>query len=63
MEIMVSIGEIVFCNILSTKSINSPVEMRNKIAGRPLVASDADNRLYHHLTGAECIVGRGEQEY
>ena len=63
MEYMVSIGEIVFCTILSTKSINSLVEMQNEIAGRSLVASDADNRSYHHPTGAECIVGRGEEEY
>ena len=63
MEYMVSIGEIVFCTILSTKSINSPVEMQNKIAEYLLVASDADNRFYHHLTGTEWIVGRGEQEY
>jgi hypothetical protein len=60
---MVSFGEIAFCTILSTKSINSPGEMQNKIARRSLVACDAANQFYHHPTGAECIVGCGQQEH
>ena len=61
--LMVSIGEIAICTILSTKPINSLVEMQNEFAQRLLVASDATNQFYHHPTGVEYIAGRGVQEY